>query len=112
MLKIDVSGDTLVILVDQLRLDMQVGAQVKQELAGLLVMPVAHVVLDLKQVNYVDTYGLSALVFALNTARRQWKTLHLRHVGTALRALLDSTRLNDLFPIQADAPPSFTLAVA
>ena len=100
MLSINVCEDTLVIYVEAKGLDVNVGAVFKQEVAPLLDTPLDHVVLDLASVAYIDTFGLSALIYALNCARRKWKTFHLTNVAPAVKYILELTRLVELFPIE------------
>lgn len=105
MLKVDVLPGTLVIHVDVARLDLRVSRSFKREIAPLLSVPVAQIVLDLSAVESIDTFGLNSLVDVLNTSRRQRKTLCLRHVGPAVRYILDLTRITELFaPVLPQGP--------
>lgn len=65
------------------------------EAAGLA----SHVVIDLAQVTFVDSSGLGALIVARQSAREHDGSLSLVSPPPAVRRLLGSTHLNDVFAI-------------
>lgn len=62
----------------------------------------ARVTLDLTELTFIDSSGLSALVEAHRKARDAGGTFTLRHPTPMLRRLLDITRLDTLLVIEPD----------
>ena len=58
-----------------------------------------RIVLDLGEVTYVDSVGLSTLVAAYTTARRAGGDLKLLHLPRGVHQLLQITRLSTVFEI-------------
>ena len=65
------------------------------EAAGLA----SHVVIDLAQVTFVDSSGLGALIVARQNQREHDGLISLVSPPPAVRRLLGSTHLNDVFAI-------------
>jgi anti-anti-sigma factor len=61
-----------------------------------------RVTLDLTELTFIDSSGLSALVDAHRKARDAGGTLTLRHPTPMLRRLLDITRLETLLVIEPE----------
>ena len=59
----------------------------------------SHVVIDLSEVTFVDSSGLGALIVARKTAREHAGSMSLVSPPPAVRRLLGSTHLNDVFAI-------------
>ena len=59
----------------------------------------SHVVVDLAQVTFVDSSGLGALIVARQSARERGGSISLVAPPPAVRRLLGSTHLNDVFAI-------------
>lgn len=59
----------------------------------------AHVVIDLEQVTFVDSSGLGALIVARKGAKDRRGTMSLVSPPPAVRRLLGSTHLSDVFAI-------------
>lgn len=57
----------------------------------------SRIVLDLEQIDYIDSVGLSTLVAIHNAARAQGGRLKLIHLTTRIRDLLQITRLSTVF---------------
>ena len=76
-------------------------SQFRTALLDLLRNPAnRHVVVDLSQVDYVDSSGLAVFVEGLKEARKTKATLVLRGVQENLRYLLEVTRLLPLFQLE------------
>jgi anti-sigma B factor antagonist len=58
--------------------------------------------LDLGDVTFMDSTGLSAMITLLNLARETGKTLTLERVPDRIRRLLELTGLNRIFPLEPD----------
>jgi anti-sigma B factor antagonist len=59
----------------------------------------SHVVIDLTQVTFVDSSGLGALIVARKSAREHEGSMSLVSPPPAVRRLLGSTHLNDVFAV-------------
>jgi anti-sigma B factor antagonist len=59
----------------------------------------SHVVIDLGQVTFVDSSGLGGLIAARTSARERGGSISLVSPPPAVRSLLGSTRLHDVFAI-------------
>jgi anti-sigma B factor antagonist len=60
--------------------------------------------LDLGDVTFMDSTGLSAMITLLNLAGETGKALTLRRVPDRVRRLLELTGLNRIFTIELDGP--------
>ena len=58
-----------------------------------------RVIMDMSQLEYIDSSGLAVLVSCLQKTRRNSGELCLFGVRDTVRVLLDLTRLNDVLPI-------------
>jgi anti-sigma B factor antagonist len=72
-----------------------------------LMPEIQHVVLDLSDLQYMDSMGLGGLVRLYVTARAAGCTLELRNLSAPIRHLLGLTRMLDVFPIVGEASPGF-----
>jgi len=58
-----------------------------------------RIILNLDEVNYIDSVGLSTLVASYTSARKQGGDLKLLHLTTRVHDLLQITRLSTVFEI-------------
>jgi anti-sigma B factor antagonist len=56
-------------------------------------------ILDMRQVTFVDSSGLGALVACLSSVRKQGGTMHLRHVPKLVYELMEMTKLSQFFGV-------------
>ena len=63
-----------------------------------------HVILNLGEVTYVDSVGLSTLVAGFTSARNAGGDLKLLHLPRGVHQLLQITRLSTVFEIYEDLP--------
>jgi anti-sigma B factor antagonist len=75
---------------------------VRKELLELVASGHRHLVLDLGEVAFVDSSGLSVLVSALKAASRENGSVVLLKPGNDVRALIELTRMHEVFDIYAD----------
>lgn len=59
----------------------------------------ARIILNLQEVNYIDSVGLSTLVASYTSARKQGGDVKLLHLTTQVHDLLQITRLSTVFEI-------------
>ena len=74
----------------------------RDELRSLLAQGKKHIVLNMKDVSYVDSAGLGELVGAYTTATNQGGAVKLLHLQSKMRDLLQITKLFTIFPAFED----------
>ena len=94
-------GNVDVIKLPQ-RLVMANAPAVRKELLEMIANDQHHLVLDLGNVSFVDSSGLSVLVSALKAADRVSGSVVLLNLTDDVRALVELTRMHEVFQIFAD----------
>jgi anti-sigma B factor antagonist len=84
------------------RLVMANAPAVRKELLEMIANDHHHLVLDLGDVSFVDSSGLSVLVSALKAADRVSGSVVLLNLTDDVRALVELTRMHEVFQIFAD----------
>ncbi len=89
-------GATIVALSGDV--DLQTSPAVRQ---GLLECMEKHdqVIVDMSQVNYIDSSGVASLVEAFQVSRKKGSSFALAHVSTAAMRVLSLARLDKVFTI-------------
>ena len=84
-------------------LDQQEGLRLKQQLA--LIEPERHNfwIIDLSQVDFIDSAGLFALISALNTAKQKQCRLVIGNPRPAVKLIFEITQLDQVLEILDDA---------
>lgn len=70
----------------------------RDELRSLLAQGNKNIVLNMKDVSYVDSAGLGELVGAYTTATNQGGAVKLLHLQGKMRDLMQITKLHTIFP--------------
>jgi anti-sigma B factor antagonist len=100
-MEIDVVTDTGATVVRPTadRLDIEVAADFRAKLLSLIERGDRHLVIDLKDVTFIDSSGLGALVSALKTLKRSSGSgdVRLARVQPPVISLLEIIRLNRVF---------------
>jgi anti-sigma B factor antagonist len=81
------------------RLDAETCNQLKQAFHDLVANSIRHVTVEMSQVTFIDSSGLSALISGLKTLRQAGGSLNLAAVGTQVRTALRLTLLDTVLPI-------------
>lgn len=89
----------LILLQPQGRLDLQGGKAVEKQVVGLVPQPHDLWVFDFAQVNFMDSYGLIALITALKAARKSGCRLVLCNLQAPVRLIFELTQLDSVFEI-------------
>ena len=76
---------------------------VRQEILQVLERGDARLVLDLPEMTFCDSSGLSVLISALKAARGSGGNVSLAGLTPSVRALIELTRLQQVFEIFDDA---------
>ncbi|HEY7574960.1 MAG TPA: STAS domain-containing protein [Thermoanaerobaculia bacterium] len=74
----------------------------KKTVTGLLEEGRVYFLVDLKDVGFLDSSGLGALVRALTTSQREGGQTKLLHAGPQVRKLLEMTKLDSVFELHDD----------
>ena len=87
----------------------------RDELRSLLAQGNKNIILNMKDVGYVDSAGLGELVGAYTTATNQGGAVKLLHLQGKMRDLMQITKLHTIFPTfddESQAISSFGAATA
>ncbi|MBV9611639.1 MAG: STAS domain-containing protein [Acidobacteriaceae bacterium] len=74
----------------------------RDELKSLLAQGNKQIILNMKDVSYVDSAGLGELVGAYTTATNQGGAVKLLHLQGKMRDLMQITKLHTIFPAFED----------
>lgn len=85
------------------RLTAAEASTVRQELLAVLANGDAKLVLDLSELTFCDSSGLSVLISALKAARGHGGDVALAGLTPPIRALIELTRLQQVFEIYDSA---------
>ncbi len=84
------------------RLDASNASEVRRRIDSLMDRGRNRLALDLDQVSFVDSTGLSVFVHAVKSARATGGNINLIHPSPAVRSVLELTRLNRILEIWED----------
>lgn len=84
------------------RLVMADVPEVRQKLLATIEQGSGKLILDLAEVGFMDSSGLSVLVSAFKAARLKSGDVVLLHLSPAVRSLIELTRLQQVFAIFDD----------
>lgn len=84
------------------RLDAHTAGNLRTLLQDTVNTGYVYLVVDLQQVNFVDSSGLSALVSGLRIVKERNGKLVLAHAAVQTQVALKQTRLNLVFPLYDD----------
>jgi len=84
-------------------LDLATGPELQARLAALIDSGVREVVLDLTEVSFLDSSGLSVLVTAMKRLRAGGGTLRLAGCQSQVQTILELTALSRVFPLYPTA---------
>jgi anti-sigma B factor antagonist len=92
----DVNGVTVVEIEGRIVLGEESNA-FRERVKGLLAGGKKKIVLDMKNVTYIDSAGLGTLVATFHSARSQGATLKLANLGSKFKEVLQVTKLYTVF---------------
>ena len=105
----EVDGVTVLDLSGRITLG-EGSVQLRDAIRGLISKGVKNVLLNMGEVNYIDSSGLGELVSAFTTAKNQQADVKLLNLTKKVHDLLQLTKLYTVFDIkddEADAIASF-----
>ncbi len=91
-------GDALVVTVDDRRIDAAVAVRFKDKMLELTEHPADRVILDLSNVEFLDSSGLGAVVGSMKQLGRQRK-LDLAALTPTVEKVFRITRMDRVFQI-------------
>ena len=83
-------------------LDLESAHELERVVSELRVLQVTEIVLDLRQVDFIDSSGLRTLLALRNDAKRNGHSLTLIPPAPAVRRLFEITGTRGLFDWQGD----------
>lgn len=98
-MKLEENGKVMVVVVKEERLDAHNSEALKQELGRLFNEGKASVVVDLKEVRFIDSSGLGALVSGFKNASSRQAELKLSSLQSQVKSMFELTRLHRVFDI-------------
>lgn len=105
-----ISGEGVIVIAPEGELDVSNSSQLKEMLDEEISEGRRKIVIDLKEVGYVDSSALGVLVSGLKEMRRLRGSLKLAHLSEGVDKIFQLTRLSRFFEIYGtveDALQSF-----
>ena len=109
-LKIEENGAVRVFYVKEERLDAHNSDELKAELNRLFDSGMKDLLIDLKEVRFIDSSGLGVLVSGFKNASARQGSLKLSGLQSQVKSMFELTRLHrvfDIFPTVDDALESY-----
>ncbi|MBE7439743.1 MAG: STAS domain-containing protein [Spirochaetales bacterium] len=106
MISSESRNSTLILRINEPRVDMVVARKFREGLTGFLKDKPQRIVLDLKQTEYFDSSALGALVAFMKDVKAYGGELVLCNLSRSLLTLLKLSKLDMLFTISDDLEKS------
>ncbi|RII31472.1 MAG: anti-anti-sigma factor [Geobacter sp.] len=98
-LKTEANGKLMVIFVREERLDAHNSEELKTEMNHLFETGTKDILIDLKEVRFIDSSGLGVLVSGFKNASTRQGSLRLCGLQNQVRSMFELTRLHRVFDI-------------
>jgi len=102
-LKTEKKNDIMIIYVKEERLDAHNSGELKSEMQKLYEGGAKNILVDLKDVRFIDSSGLGALVSGFKNAISHQGNLKLSSLQPQVKSMFELTRLHRVFEIFASA---------
>lgn len=102
-LKTEVKNDIVIISVKEERLDAHNSGEMKIEMKKLFEEGTKNILVDLKEVRFIDSSGLGALVSGFKNAISHQGNLKLAALQPQVKSMFELTRLHRVFEIYVSA---------
>ena len=109
-INIDEQGNVVLLAVNEERLDAHNSGELKTEMLSLFDEGKNNIVIDLKEVRFVDSSGLGSLVSGFKNASARNGNLKLCGLQPQVKSMFELTRLHrvfEIFPNAEEAIASF-----
>lgn len=100
------SGTKTIVDIDAQNVDFRNCEAIKSAVAGMVAQGNKHIVLNLSKVNFMDSSGLSVILFCKRTCEEAGGTFGAFGLQAYVNNLVNLTNLNktiDIFPSEAEA---------
>jgi len=101
-------GGALLVQIGESRIDAAIAIQFKEAMRGVVGEGAGPVLLDLSDVQFLDSSGLGALVALLKMLGRE-RPLELACLQPTVAKVLRLTRMDTIFTIHETVPPAAVL---
>ena len=111
-LKTESNGGTVVVFVKEERLDAHNSGDLKAEMNRLFETGSVNLIVDLKEVRFIDSSGLGVLVSGFKNASTRQGSIKLSGLQAQVKSMFELTRLHrvfDIFPTADEAMESLLL---
>jgi len=98
-LKTEANGNRMIIFVREERLDAHNSEDLKAEMNRLFATGSKELIVDLKDVRFIDSSGLGVLVSGFKNASTRQGSLKLASLQTQVKSMFELTRLHRVFDI-------------
>lgn len=98
-LKTEANGKVMVIMVREERLDAHNSEELKLEINRLFDSGTKDLLVDLKEVRFIDSSGLGVLVSGFKNAATHQGSIKLCSLQTQVKSMFELTRLHRVFDI-------------
>ncbi len=98
-LRIETNGTRTIICVMEERLDAHNSDNLKSEMNRLFETGVKDIIIDLKDVRFIDSSGLGVLVSGYKNSSSKKGSLKLAGLQTQVKSMFELTRLHRVFDI-------------
>ena len=97
-LKIRKNGDVYIIDVTG-EMDLYNSYKLKELVMKMLEKNVKNFVINLEQVDYIDSSGIGALIYICSTIKKMNLNLAIANIHGSVKKVIELTKLMDYFPI-------------
>lgn len=98
-LKIEIQGNVTVLFVREERVDAHNSESLKSEIVRLFEGGTKHLLIDLKEVRFIDSSGLGVLVSGFKNASTRQGSIKLCSLQSQVKSMFELTRLQRVFDI-------------
>ena len=98
-LKTETNGKVMVVVVREERLDAHNSDELKVEMNRLFESGTKNLLVDLKEVRFIDSSGLGVLVSGYKNAATHQGSIKLCSLQTQVKSMFELTRLHRVFDI-------------
>ena len=107
-MKFDVQNDgaSVTLTLHEKKLDSTIASELKGEFLILAKPKIDHLIIDLHEVEFCDSSGLSALLIAERKMKEHGGAVRLLHVNQKVMSILKISMLDRLFEFTAPAKPA------
>ncbi len=99
-LKVRKAGEVYIIDVEG-EMDLYNAYKLKELSISLLEKDISRFIINLQDVDYMDSSGIGALIFICSTMKKQNLKLALTNIHGSVKKVIELTKLTSYFPISA-----------